>query len=140
MSKIRDGLLEVEVKLLDENNFYVIYVITKIEKILPTVESANFISKVKRIIFDKAKNEFNYDLLKKIGGKNFNQKDFDELSNSSTSKIEEITVDSINDNKKFNNESIQYLYSLTKDTFALIADEDKNIYLIKVLNILQYYV
>ena len=136
-NKIFENGEQNEIKLLEENNFYLIYEITKIEKILPKVENVNFISKVKGIMFNKAKNEFNFDLLKKLGTKSFNQSDFDELSNSSTSKIEKITVDSINDNKKFNNESIQYLYSLPKDTFALISDKNKNIYLIKVLNILE---
>ncbi len=136
-NKIFDNGEQNEIKLLEENNFYLIYEITKIEKILPKVENVNFISKVKGIMFNKTKNEFNFDLLKKLGTKSFNQNNFDELSNSSTSKIEKITVNSINDNKKFNSESIQYLYSLPKDTFALISDENKNIYLIKVLNILE---
>ena len=39
-----------------------------------------------------------------------------------------------NDTKKFSSESIDLIYSLTEKSFALVADNEKNIYLLKILN------
>ena len=50
-------------------------------------------------------------------------------------KIENIEINSIKDNNKFSVDSIKYLYTLSKNNYALISDKDKNIYLIKIINI-----
>ena len=126
---------ENKIELLEENDFYVLYEIIKVEKILPPNESVIFISKVKEIMFNKSKNNFNYDLIKKISEKSFTQKNFNDISKSSTSGMENILITSIEENKKFTNDSIKHIYSLPKNSFGLIGDKNKNIYLIKVLNI-----
>ena len=40
-------------------------------------------------------------------------------------------------NNKFNIDSIKYLYSLSKSNFAIISDENNNIYVVKILNIME---
>ncbi len=45
--------------------------------------------------------------------------------------IEKIYIDSINDDKKFNNNSLKILYALPKNSFALASDKENNIYLVK---------
>ena len=57
---------ENKIELLEENDFYLLYEIKKVEKILPSIESTNFISNVKEIMVNKSKNDFNYELIKKI--------------------------------------------------------------------------
>ena len=86
-------------------------------------------------MFNKSKNDFNYNLIKKISVKSFNQNNFDEISGSSSSKTKKILINSINDNNKFSTDSIKHLYSLQKNSFGLIGDKNKNIYLIKILDI-----
>ena len=105
------------------------------EEILPSVENINFVSNVKEIMFNKSKNDFNYDLIKKISQKSFTQKNFEDISSLSSNGTENILISSFNDNEKFTNDSIKHIYSLPKNSFGLIGDKDKNIYLIKILNI-----
>ena len=78
--------------LLEENDFYVLYEITKSEKILPQIENKEFNNKIKTIIYNNAKYKFNSDLIKKIGegfdmvsGWKHNRKD--SLSKTFPSKI-----------------------------------------------------
>jgi peptidyl-prolyl cis-trans isomerase D len=135
LKKIFNKTEENKIELLDENDFYLLYEIKKVEKILPSIESTNFISNVKEIMANKSKNDFNYDLIKKISQKSFNQKSFEDISASSNSGTENISITSISDTEKFTIDSIKHIYSLPKNSFGLIGDKNKNIYLIKILNI-----
>ena len=133
--KIYENAENNKLKLLDENDFYILYEISDIKELLPNIENENFIAEVKELLFNESKHQFNYNLIQKIGKKKFNQKDFDELSKMSFAKIENIEINSIKDNNKFSVDSIKYLYTLSKNNYALISDKDKNIYLIKIINI-----
>ena len=133
--KIYENAENNKLKLLDENDFYILYEINDIKEVLPNIENKNFIAEVKELLFNESKHQFNYNLIQKIGKKKFNQKDFDELSKMSFAKIENIEINSIKDNNKFSVDSIKYLYTLSKNNYALISDKDKNIYLIKIINI-----
>ena len=135
LKKIFNKAEENKIELLEENDFYVLYEIKKVEKILPSIESTNFISNVKEIMVNKSKNDFNYDLIKKISQKSFTQKSFEDISTSSNAGTENILISSISDTEKFTNDSIKHIYSLPKSSFGLIGDKNKNIYLIKILNI-----
>ena len=84
------------------------------------------------MLFNKSKFEFNSDLIRKISEKKFTQNDFEKLSNNNSSKIQ---IESINDNKKFSIDSVKYLYSKSKNDFILMSDNEKNIYLAKIINI-----
>ena len=118
--------------LLDENDYYILYEITNLQKILPNLKNEKFIAKVKEMLFNKSKFEFNSDLIKKISEKKFIQNDFEKLSNNNLSIVQ---IDSIKDDKKFTTDSIKYLYTKSKNNFALVSDKDNNIYLIKIIDI-----
>ena len=135
LKKIFNKAEENKIELLEENDFYVLYEIKKVEKILPSIESTNFISNVKEIMFNKSKNDFNYNLVKKISQKSFTQKNFEDISVSNNTGTENISITSISDTEKFTIDSIKHIYSLPKNSFGLIGDKNKNIYLIKILNI-----
>ena len=140
LKKIFNKAEENKIELLEENDFYVLYEIKKVEKILPSIESTNFISNVKEIMVNKSKNDFNYDLIKKISQKSFTQKSFEDISASSNSGTENISITSISDTEKFTIDSIKHIYSLPKNSFGLIGDKNKNIYLIKILNISESHI
>ena len=140
LKKIFNKAEENKIELLEENDFYLLYEIKKVEKILPSIESTNFISNVKEIMVNKSKNDFNYDLIKKISQKSFTQKSFEDISASSNSGTENISITSISDTEKFTIDSIKHIYSLPKSSFGLIGDKNKNIYLIKILNISESYI
>ena len=118
--------------LLDENDYYILYEITNLQKILPNLKNEKFIAKVEEMLFNKSKFEFNSDLIKKISEKKFIQSDFEKLSNNNLSIVQ---INSIKDDKKFTTDSIKYLYTKSKNNFALVSDKDNNIYLIKIIDI-----
>tara|TARA_Y100000590_G_scaffold90174_1_gene101640 strand:+ start:1576 stop:3015 length:1440 start_codon:yes stop_codon:yes gene_type:complete len=124
-----------KIELLDENDFYILYEITKVEEKLPNINDENFNLKVKNMLFNKTKFEFNNNLIKNINDEKFTQSDFEKLANTSLSEIENIEISSINDTAKFSIEGVKFLYTLSKNDFALVGDKDKNIYLIKITNI-----
>ncbi len=119
--------------VIDENDFFVIYEITKIENKIPNVNDSNFVNQVKQFIFNKNKFEFNKKILKKINDNNFFNSDFNKLV-SGKNKIEKMLIKSKNDVEKFSSESLEVIYSLPIKSFALVADNEKNIYLVKILN------
>ena len=123
--------------MLDENDYYILYEIVNIQKILPRLENAQFKEKIKQMLFNRSKFEFNNDIMKKISKKEFSQTNFDRLSEINSSKIESIEIKSIRDNKKFSNESVKFIYSMSKNNFTLAVDENNNIYLVKIMNILE---
>ena len=130
--KIYENAEIKKLELLDENDFYILYEITDIQKILPNIENKKFTTKIKEMLFNKSKFEFNNDLITKISEKKFSQNNFEELSKNNLSKIE---IDSIKDDKKFSTDGVKFLYAKSKNNFALISDKDKNIYLIKIIDI-----
>ena len=130
--KIYNNAEDANLVLLDENDYYILYEITNLQKILPNQKNEKFITKIKEMLFNKSKFEFNSDLIKKISEKKFIQSDFEKLSNNNSSIIQ---IDSIKDDKKFTTDSIKYLYTKSKNNFALVSDKDNNIYLIKIIDI-----
>ena len=43
-------------------------------------------------------------------------------------------MNSVRDDKKFSKDSIKVLYSLAKNSFTLISDNNKNVYVAKIIN------
>ena len=131
-NKIYQNSDSKKLTLLEENDFYVLYEITKSEKVLPNVKNEEFNNNVKKMLFNNLKYKFNNDLLAKINEGKFNQNDFEKLSNNNDSTL---IINSIKDNQVFTADSIKFLYSKSKNNFALIADNEKNIYLAKIIDI-----
>ncbi len=122
-----------ELQIVDKNDFYLIFKINKINKVLPTLEDKLFISQIKNYLYENFKYEYNENLLKKINSKNFSDNDFINLINSKSLKVKNIQLQSINDDDKFNINSIKLLYSMPINSYTLIADNKKNIYLTKII-------
>ena len=120
---------ENKIFLIDENEFYVLYQINKINKILPNLDNKTFKNKVTRILYEKNKFEYNQKLLNEINDKKFNQTTFDKLADG---KIENIILNSINDNNKFSAASIKLLYAQPINSFTLIFDEKTDVFVAKI--------
>ena len=120
---------ENKILLIDENEFYVLYQINQINKILPSLNDETFKNKVTSILYAKSKFEYNQKLLDEINDKKFNQTSFDKLANW---KIENIILDSINDNNRFSGSSVKLLYSRPINSFALIFDEKTDVFVAKI--------
>ena len=84
---------------------------------------------VLELVFQKNKFEYNQKLLNEITNKKFNDNNFLEMGKE---KIQTTNLNSMRDNKKFDINAVEVLYSLPEKSFTLINDENNNIYLAKV--------
>ena len=60
--------------MLDQNEYYVLYEISNIEKKIPKINNKVFRSKIKNILFNKYKYNFNNELAVRINEKKFTVK------------------------------------------------------------------
>ena len=131
--KIYEKRNESKTGLIEENDFYILYKINNIKKILPSLNNQEFKSKISRILYVKSKYDYNNKLLINISNKNFRETDFTNLSINFSAEIEQIQLDSIRDNNKFDINSIKLLYSMPINSYVLISDNKKNIYVAKII-------
>ena len=121
-----------KIEIEDKNDYFLLYQIKNLKKILPSLDDKVFIKKVKNDFIDKNIYNVHKGLFDKIQSKKFTDKDFFKVSNGNTKNIK---IKSINDNKKFTSDSVNLLYSLGMNSFSLVSDNDNNIYLVKIINI-----
>ena len=124
-----------EIQLIDKNDYYLLFKIEQIKKILPSRDDNNFKNLVKNSIFEKNKFDYNKNLLIKIQKNNFNDSDFLNLVNDKNS-VKKDKVQSIEEDNKFSTHSIKLLYSLPKNSFLLMDGNENNIYITKIENII----
>ena len=122
------------IQLLDKNNFFLLFKINKINKVLPNRSNIEFVEEIRRNIILKNKFDLHEELYKKIQNKKFNDIEFNKLAKSQNN-IQNITINGIDDVKNFDSDSVKLLYSLPKKSFTLITNKENNIYLAKILNI-----
>ena len=123
-----------KIQLFEENDFYILFEVKNNEKILPSLKNLTFKNKLIKILYNKNKYEFNKKLLEKIEKKMFNYNDFKNFSKENLIDIKNIELKSINDDKKFDENSVKLLYSLPKNSLALITDKNNNIYIASIKN------
>ena len=121
-----------KIKLIDKNDYYLLFKIEQIKKILPSLDDNNFISLVKNTLFEKNKYDYNKNLLIKIQKKYFSESDFLNLV-SDRNLVKKDKIKSIREDDKFSINSIKLLYSLPKNSFLLMDDNENNIYITKIL-------
>ena len=130
---------EIEKKIFElrKNNFdifeigenYVLYKINNTKQKKPDLNDNQTKSEILELITQKNKFEYNKKLLDRIKNKEFDNKDFIEMSKN---KVETTKLNSVKDNKKFKINAVEILYSLPVNSFTLINDEENNIYLAKI--------
>ena len=88
-------------------------------------------NEIVELIYQKNRFEYNNELLQKINKNEFQDNDFLAMGKN---EIQNLVLNSVKDNKKFDINSIELLYSLPKNSFTLINDEKENIYLTKIIS------
>ena len=121
-----------KIQIIDKNDFFLLYEIKNTKSILPSKNDESFIEEVKNDFFENQKKETLKELLSKIENNKFTNNDFLKLTDGY--KINKINITSIKDDIKFNSESINILYSLPKNAFSLIVDNNDNIFIAKIEN------
>jgi peptidyl-prolyl cis-trans isomerase D len=115
--------------IFEDNENYVIYKIENLEMKKPDLNDDQTKKEILELVTQKNKFDYNRSLLEKIRDKNFTEEDFVNLG---TNEIQSLKLNSIKDNKKFEINSVQMLYSLPLKSITLINDENDNIYLAKI--------
>ena len=119
-------------EIVDKNDFFLLYEIKNLKKILPSLENKEFLTMVRNDLFERNKYNIHTDLMKKIQKKKFTNEDFYKLSEGMTNNLQ---INSIKDTSKFTRDSVNLLYSMNINNFSLISDKKNNIYLVKIKNI-----
>ncbi len=115
--------------LFENDDDFIIYKIDNIDLRDPDITDSQTKKEIVELIYQENKFNFNRDLLKKINNKNFSTDDFLLMGKGF---IETTKINSIRDNKKFQINAVEILYSLPIDAFTLINDDKDNIYLAKI--------
>ena len=120
-----------KIEILEDNGTYVFYNIDSLDNRLPNLNDDKFKKQIRNLLYQKEKYEFNKKILSEIDEKKFNQASFDELGKNGIKKVK---LNSINDDKKFEKNSIKVLYSLPTNSFTIIADEQSNIFVARTIS------
>ena len=130
---------EIEKKYLSQEKMIMIFLklvmiifyikLKKLNKDHPNLNDSQTKNEILELISQKNKFEYNRQLLDKINNKQFDNNEFLKLGKN---LIQNIKLNSIKDNKKFEIDSVKILYSLPENSFTLISDDKNNIYLAKV--------
>jgi len=115
--------------IFENENNYVLYNISNIEEREPDLIDQQTKKELTELVFQKNRFEYNRNLLEKITQKKFSNNDFIEMGKGKTQNLK---LNSIRDNKKFEINSVEVLYSLPENSFTLVNDEKNTVYLVKI--------
>ncbi len=124
-------LRENKFDLFDNENSYVLYKIKNIEKKAPDINDEQIKDELIELISQKNKFDYNNKLLNKINNKEFDGNDFYKMGNN---KLNKTKLNSIKDNKKFDINAVELLYSMPVNSLTLVNDDKNNIFLVKIKN------
>jgi len=97
----------------------------------PNLNNDTTKDEITELVFQKGKFDLNRKVLEEIQKKEFNDIKFDQMS---ANNLKYISLNSINDDNTFEENSVKMLYSLPINSFTLVNDKDNKIYLVKIVN------
>ena len=122
-------LKNIEFDIIEYEDNYIIYKIIKTEERTPDINDQELKKEILELVFQKSKFDYNSKLISKINEKKFSDANFQQMGSN---KIQSLLLNSVEDNKKFEINSVELLYSMPINSFTLISDEKNNIYLAKI--------
>ena len=123
-----------KIQLIDKNDYFLLFEITKINKILPKKNDPKFVDMVKKNLILKKKFDLHEELFKDIQDKKLDDNKFNKIAKSKEN-ILNIKLNGISDYNIFDKDSVKLIYSLPSESFTLLTDKDNKIYLAKIKNI-----
>ena len=117
--------------LFENNENFIIYQIDNFKEKKPDIGDKKIKQDILKLVVEKSKFDYNRKLLQQIRNKKFGDNEFSKLGKD---QVQFLTLNSIKDDKKFDINSVQMLYSLPINTFTLVNDENKKVYLAKIKN------
>ena len=133
-SKIYNMRNKTELGILDENNFFLLFNIKSINTKIPSLDDKGFAKEIKMKLFNNEKFEYTQNLISKINNKEFDDKEFRNLVNNDSTKIKTLTLETINDNKLFDMDSLNIIYSMPINSYVLLSDNDENVFVAKIVS------
>ena len=115
--------------LFENKNDYILFEIKNIEQKEPNLSDKQTREEILQLVYQKNMYDYNKGLLEDIRNKKFNNDNFLKMSQG---QLKNTKLNSIKDNKKFDINAVEILYSLPINSFNLIKDEKNNIYLEKI--------
>jgi len=115
--------------IFENKNDYVLYNVKNVAETEPDLNDKQIKQEVIELVSQKNKFDYNKDLLDKITNKQFDNANFLQIGKGN---IQTTKLNSIRDNKMFEINAVEVLYSLPVNSFTLINDEKNNIYLAKI--------
>ena len=119
-----------KIDLIENEDNFLLYKITNQYDKDPDLNDETIKNGMRELVYQKGKFDKNKSILEEIQKKEFNNNKFKEMGGYS---VEYITLNSINDDKRFEKNSVKMLYSLPINSFTLVNDKENKIYLVKLV-------
>ncbi len=115
--------------IFENGDDFIIFKITNSEKKEPDLKDQKTKKEILELVIQKNRFEYNKKLIDQINENKFNENNFLQYGEEN---IQSFTLNSVRDNKKFEINSVEILYTMPIGAFTLINDEEGNIFLTKV--------
>ena len=123
------SLKSIDMEIVENDDNFLLFNITKRIKKSPNLNDGDINNQITEMIYQKNKVDKNKEIIFEIDNQKFDDSRFLEIGKKS---IKNLTLNSINDNTIFESNSVKILYSLPLNSFTLVSDVERNIYLIKI--------
>jgi len=120
-----------DLDLIENGENFLLYSISNKYDKGPNLNDQTTKNELKELVYQKGKFDLNRNVLEEIQKKEFDDSKFIKMSNGS---IESTSLNSINDNDKFEPNSVKIIYALPIGSFTLVNDKENMIYLVKLVN------
>ena len=118
-----------EIDLIENGDNFLLYSITNKFDRGPDLTDQTINDEIRELVYQKGKFDQNRSILEKIQKKEFDNNKFKEMGGYS---IQYLTLKSINDHERFEENSVKLIYSLPINSFTMVSDKENRIYLIKL--------
>ena len=118
-----------KIDLIESGDNFLLYNIEKEYDRAPDLSNEKINSEVRELVYQKGKFDFNRKIIEEIQDKKFDNTKFNELVGYGR---EYGSINSVNDNKLFETNSVKMLFALPLNSFALVNSNENKIYLVKI--------
>ncbi len=118
-----------KIDLIESGDNFLLYNIEKEYDRAPDLSDEKINSEVRELVYQKGKFDFNKKIIEEIQDKKFDNNKFNELVSNDK---EYGSINSVNDNKLFEINSVKMLFALPINSFALVNSSENKIYLVKI--------
>ena len=120
--------------IFESGDNYILYSIENEYDRSPDLNDEIVKGEIVELIYQKGKFDYNRKIIEEIQSDEFNEIKFTELSSD---KIQSGLINSINDDKLFETNSIKMLYSLPQNSFSLVSNTNNQIFLVKIKDVIK---